>query len=336
MRVSRLWSAAALAGLGAALSSACSSSEGGSTSETDASTDATGAGGSSSGSSSGGSSSGSSGGSSSSGSSSGAVTDGSSGADTGTLADASPDAGTLQTLCVALIGAACGGGGPQTVGECVSISASSRRARSSRRASRAQGRLRSQHARLGRGAQRCRLHLRHRRVLRRRRWRRRLPRLRGHEQRAEFTGTTSPGNPMVIASSGLATPIIFWGPAQAGGYGEPSGYEELSGLAPGESVAARIVTLGSSHCGTTGCPADIEFVVGPFDAGTPTVIASTGSACGQALLTADGAGNIFFSAGKTGDSGVAENNVGLLFLQSVGDAAADATDGSHDAATDGN
>jgi hypothetical protein len=157
----------------------------------------------------------------------------------------------------------------------------------------------------------------------------------GTNNAPEFNGTTSPGNPMVIASGGLATPVVFWGRAQAGGYGEPNGYEELSGLTPGESVVARIVTLGSSHCGSTGCPVDIQFLVGAFDAGTPTVIGSTGSACGQALLTADGAGNLFFSAGKTSDGGVAENNVGLLFLQSAGDAGADATGGPHDAATDG-
>jgi hypothetical protein len=270
----------------------------------------------------------------------GAITDGSTGtdastgADTGTLADASPDAGTLQTLCVALIGAACGGGGPQTVDECVSdlgqlascpqLQACIACAGAAPVATCADSGGGPKVAGCtcdidacfdggGRGDG--------------------SPGCSGTNNAPEGSGATSPGNPMVIASGGLATPIIFWGPAQAGGYGEPNGYEELSGLAPGESVAARIVTLGSSHCGTTGCPTDIQFVVGPFDAGTPTVIASTGSACGQALLTADGAGNLFFSVGKTGDGG-AENNVGLLFQPSAGDAGADAAGGPHDAATD--
>ena len=341
MKVSRLGSVAALAGLAATLSSACSGSEGGSISETDASSDATSGEGSSSGSSSGGSSSGSSGGSSSSGSSSGVVTDGSTGtdgsmgADTGTPADASPDAGTLQTLCAALIGAACGGGGPQTVDECVSALgqvASCPQLQACIACAGATPVATCSDSGGGPNVVGCTCDIDacfdggggggdgH-------------PGCAGTNNAPEFTGTSSPANPMVIASGGLATPIIFWGPALAGGYSEPNGYEELSGLAPGESVAARIVTLGSSHCGATGCPADIQFVVGPFDAGTPTVIASTGSACGQALLAADGAGNLFFSAGKTGDSGVAENNVGLLF-QSVGDAGADATGGPHDASTD--
>jgi hypothetical protein len=331
MKVSRLWSVAALAGLGAALSSACSGSDGALTSETDASSDATGEGGPSSGSSSGGSPSGSSGGAITDGSTG---TDASRGADTGTLADASPDDGTLQTLCVALIGAACGGGGPQTVDECVSDlgplascpqletciacagAAPVATCADSGGGPKVAGCTCDIDACFdggGRGDG--------------------SPGCSGTNNAPEGSGATSPGNPMVIASGGLATPIIFWGPAQAGGYGEPNGYEELSGLAPGESVAARIVTLGSSHCGTTGCPTDIQFVVGPFDAGTPTVIASTGSACGQALLTADGAGNLFFSVGKTGDGG-AENNVGLLFQQSAGDAGADAAGGPHDAATD--
>jgi hypothetical protein len=83
-----------------------------------------------------------------------------------------------------------------------------------------------------------------------------------------------------------------------------------------------------SNCATTGCPADLTFSIGGFDAGSPTLIESPGGVCGSGTVTADGAGNLYIRVGKQGDGG-ADSDVGLEFMIPAADG------GSSDAATGG-
>jgi hypothetical protein len=102
--------------------------------------------------------------------------------------------------------------------------------------------------------------------------------------------------------------VTIFGPAlPGGGYGEFGGFVEVTGLLPNALVSAQIIMY---PCGTTGCPNDISFDFGAFDGGSPQVVQSSAAACGSALVTADGNGDLFIHVGKNGDSG-AENNLGL-------------------------
>jgi hypothetical protein len=124
-------------------------------------------------------------------------------------------------------------------------------------------------------------------------------------------GGTSASSPITVTGGITPMAMGIFGPALGGsGYGELSGYIEVTGLMPNGVVSASMVVYPSC-ADPTACPSDLSATFGDFDAGTGDTLQST-SGCAQIPVTADGNGNLFIRIGKSGDSGVPDDNVGIV------------------------
>jgi hypothetical protein len=119
------------------------------------------------------------------------------------------------------------------------------------------------------------------------------------------SGSTA-DNPQVVPT-GEEGVALFGQSDGHGGFSEPGGVFELTGLSPNIYVSVQIVT---SPCDDTLCPPDISFGLGPADGGT-TVVSSSPGSCGSAIVQADDAGHLYVFVGKSGEAG-AENGVGVV------------------------
>jgi hypothetical protein len=121
---------------------------------------------------------------------------------------------------------------------------------------------------------------------------------------------TSPYTPTVV--TGGITPLAMgiFGPSFGSGYGELNGFIEVSGLMPYGVVSASMVMYPCN--GAVACPSDLSATFGAFfDAGPGDTLVSA-SGCAQIPVTADSNGNLFIQISKTGDSGVADDNLGIV------------------------
>jgi hypothetical protein len=123
-------------------------------------------------------------------------------------------------------------------------------------------------------------------------------------------------NPQMVPLS--AEGVAIFGPSNGnGGFGEPSGYYDVSGLFGDTDVNVQIVM---APCSTTNCPSDISFIFGTTDAGVVSVGSTPGS-CGSTVAHTNAGGHLLVSVGKVGDAG-AENGIGIVLKPVIKDASA--------------